>query len=1026
MIRVTGIRKQIVFRKKQIIKATRGAIAIFLAILMLPFVTIIGALISAARIHSAQTVFYESMSNAADSTLATCDSFLKKRFGLLAMKQGDSTTSTNETLTSTFNKYLQNNNNVLSNTYFNVTSDCKGMYSLADPNVLLNQILEYSKYSVPTKLVLDGFNVDDMIKNLGNLVPGSDWMNVISAGADLGGTFVELGNASDAYADASGETETAKGYYDTAYTEFEDSVSRLCAKIGERDRRISELNSSISAKETAISNKRSEVNRLNDADENTLTAFQRFLEIRDNLSQYYSGASLSSYQINQIDPYGLIPGTVERTVSAYREYVNGQLEQLGESLGRAKTAAEQLYQLQKDLISLQSTLESERTRFANEISTLEEEVNSDKGVYEQRIQEFISKLTTQKSKMTAYYSAIESAGSKFVDLASTTYDTLSSADKERMEELKKQGEKEQLDAQAAYQRGEITAEEYQDRLQQAQIKIRLSQEAANTINNQQRIAEATGTFLNDALEGAKDNLNLYNEAWYDSAISLLQALKEKVHDYPIPTDSGFSKTSFKQDYYLEINIVTKQMVEEAEKELVAEVTKSSIWDVITTLIDVLVTLIKMLFPYDPNLNSNLDRSYTDTLDWEHLEEGNDEDRELSEYYRQLFGSYSATDLTGDNAASFVDYLLAILDDLAYIKSNIAFAGIAKLVGFGNAWKTIEEKFSDLKSQFSGMLNWFREAVKNLRDKAILAGYLSYSTSCRTTYKSGKALTGASFNLRNQTGNLENGFEESQSIGDFVRLFSTAFTGDSAKCFVGAETEYLINGRDSEIANQLLTFLEVYGMRVVCNIYPVITSPEVAEIAAATTIGAPIVYIVYILLEPLIDCALLTNGGSCAIVKSQPYLVPSGLASLFKDISGVAASSAQISAKKQQFENAVQKFGEAQDNDSYGAYHIDVDQSENAASVQGKGYKLNYKNILFLYMMFCSTEKLVNRFRDIVEMEALQNAYETGGGSSWDGVTFDLSQSFTFIRATGSFKTNQFIRFSEDEYGGEDFLIYRGY
>lgn len=71
----------------KIINGVRGTIALYLAILMVPFVMIAGSLITASRINSAAAIFDEALCNASGSTLGTYDKFLKSRFGLLAMQQ---------------------------------------------------------------------------------------------------------------------------------------------------------------------------------------------------------------------------------------------------------------------------------------------------------------------------------------------------------------------------------------------------------------------------------------------------------------------------------------------------------------------------------------------------------------------------------------------------------------------------------------------------------------------------------------------------------------------------------------------------------------------------------------------------------------------------------------------------------------------------------------------------------------------------------------------------------------------------
>ncbi len=106
---------------RRYINGTKGVISLFLAILMLPFVSIGGALINAARVDSAVAVFDEALCNASNSTLGTYDEFLRKRFGLLAISQNTSSRGGGYTvqnlISDTFEYYMEQNVGVLSNTY---------------------------------------------------------------------------------------------------------------------------------------------------------------------------------------------------------------------------------------------------------------------------------------------------------------------------------------------------------------------------------------------------------------------------------------------------------------------------------------------------------------------------------------------------------------------------------------------------------------------------------------------------------------------------------------------------------------------------------------------------------------------------------------------------------------------------------------------------------------------------------------------------------------------------------------------
>ena len=159
-------------KKYKYINGTKGVIALFLAIIMLPFGMIAGILINASRIDSAVAIFDEALCNASNSTLGTYDSFLRTRFGLLALDQETSSSGkvdqkTTETfIKKTFDYYMEQNLGTLPNTFFDYTSEVSGVYPLADNNVMLAEILNCSRYSVPTKLVEDAIDISDIVKKI--------------------------------------------------------------------------------------------------------------------------------------------------------------------------------------------------------------------------------------------------------------------------------------------------------------------------------------------------------------------------------------------------------------------------------------------------------------------------------------------------------------------------------------------------------------------------------------------------------------------------------------------------------------------------------------------------------------------------------------------------------------------------------------------------------------------------------------------------------------------------------------------
>lgn len=85
--------------------------------------------------------------------------------------------------------------------------------------------------------------------------------------------------------------------------------------------------------------------------------------------------------------------------------------------------------------------------------------------------------------------------------------------------------------------------------------------------------------------------------------------------------------------------------------------------------------------------------------------------------------------------------------------------------------------------------------------------------------------------------------------------------------------------------------------------------------------------------------------------------------------------------------------------------------------------MDYTQNLILIMLFLNTEGMLKRLADVIQMEATYNA-ATGGTATYQ---FNLSNSFTYLRASGSFSTNEFIRLSDgDGLNSPVRVVYRGY
>ena len=305
---------------------------------------------------------------------------------------------------------------------------------------------------------------------------------------------------------------------------------------------------------------------------------------------------------------------------------------------------------------------------------------------------------------------------------------------------------------------------------------------------------------------------------------------------------------------------------------------------------------------------------------------------------------------------------------------------------------------------------------------LLTGYLTYMTSNRSTY-TGNNLLGKPFNTRKQETTNRNGTGIGL-IDSFTELISMAKDGgkgNTKKCFVGAETEYLINGSKNEIANQSAVFLYLYAIRLIANIYTVFSNPEVAEIAAASTLAAPVIYMLYIFIEPLSDCVLLVNNGKTDFIKSTPNLVVSGFGSYVSDILLLELSDAEITSANEKLITALGA------NEDYAKKHTEIHGTDWSSAGGGENKKrsfgFDYTNYMILMLSFTSSDNLIKRFSDIVEMEATENLSNVVNTSG----QFNLNYSYTYVRAKANFSTNNFITISgNNKLRMKEVTVYKGY
>lgn len=227
---------------------------------------------------------------------------------------------------------------------------------------------------------------------------------------------------------------------------------------------------------------------------------------------------------------------------------------------------------------------------------------------------------------------------------------------------------------------------------------------------------------------------------------------------------------------------------------------------------------------------------------------------------------------------------------------------------------------------------------------------------------------------------------------------------------------LLNGSYSETDNQATTVQMIMAIRLLFNIYTVFKNQEIAAIAseagAATFgIGTVVVYMLYLIAEPMLDTVILANGGSVELKKDIAYLTPTGIVSLIGKLTTLKLNDTQ---KNDIYTQAV---------DISGAQGLNPTYSPSEANkIVDALNSINYTQMLIIIMLFSNSNALINRLADVIQMEASYNA-----ATRIDSYVFDLDKSFTYLRASGSFSTNEFIKLSNaSKIYSKERIVYRGY
>ena len=276
-----------------------------------------------------------------------------------------------------------------------------------------------------------------------------------------------------------------------------------------------------------------------------------------------------------------------------------------------------------------------------------------------------------------------------------------------------------------------------------------------------------------------------------------------------------------------------------------------------------------------------------------------------------------------------------------------------------------------------LLSYIASGPKEWYNGLLLYGYGAYNFPNRTNYNSGKTVSGYSYDKIYQ---LAGGQNRAATItGTLSDLASFGNASGSDGMFKGAQSEYLLVGSTSELQNQSVTFFNLYLLRLVLDIIPIMKNAEVSSIAALAGPGAWVVKLAIILAEPMLDTIILVNGGKEFLIKQTVYLSYSGLVILQNDLVGITAISSNLQDKLK-----------------------DTIEAHNGTPTEKGFLDASYtEHMLILLLLGVDQQTFMQRVQNLVQTEAAEH-YKSE-------FTFDLDKAYTYIDSQVTYTLNPMFK-----------------
>ena len=477
------------------------------------------------------------------------------------------------------------------------------------------------------------------------------------------------------------------------------------------------------------------------------------------------------------------------------------------------------------------------------------------------------------------------------------------------------------------------------------------------------------------------------DAWNDRSYNnIVRVLKEK-----------FVPDVFTMDF-LGIKNTIKGAIEKAKNDFQSKV-EESISGILTNLVNALKGLFDLDVFFDGSLNAYLD---ADTISMMLSDTGGNGVEEKNPYVSLLNAINKLLDAVDDLIAGLSGNFFALIDGICSLCESVieTVEAIVELTA-----KTVE-KIGELIEWASGG-HW-----EKFGELLLMSGYMVHNLPNRTmanssnvtlndgtiavdTILSGQTLTGFPYSdIKTPAKEISLGIkkEGESGINAASNYLKSEIGSGSDKMFRGAELEYILAGTPSELMNQTVVFMQIYFLRLLVDLVPVFTDPNVATMATAATIACWAVYLIVAFAEPLCDTVLLVNGSEDVyFIKRTCYLTGLGLPKFAEHLATVATKKANI---KQAALNSFNSLTEGK-LDKY---------KDPKAEFLGGILKMDYATHVLLILMFTTTtDDMLRRLANIAQLEA--SYYYDQQGADFD---FDIRKAYTSISSETEITFSSFL------------------